>query len=346
MKKHIAGFALFLGILATPAFTQAVALTTAQSTSLIAVVQSSPGTPASAFVNLITAFSNITVNQAASLITVVQASPSTPASAFVDLLTSFTADTPITQPATPATNQGVTQTTTQSTAPTSSNETSVHASSTAPTIISSTTTLSTTTTLSQSIGIVQDGFDVYNKGTLQGQGEWNSYTNGSNFVVVDTEAFSGTKAIYNQTKTDSVITKTGSLLADGKQAVYVKTASRTNWGIHSDGNAQVRVSKNPWASGSAIFAAVSFKSDGNVAYYDPVIDKYKNFATYDDGAWTLLEIEWRSSDKTARYRVNNGNWTDWHTFRNAYIFSGFDNVGLGFFLEGSSGGGIYFDSLQ
>ena len=93
MKNWILGAVLSLGIFAAPAFTQAAGLTTAQSTSLIAVVQSSPGTPASAFVNLITAFSNITVNQATSLIAVVQASPSTPAIAFVDLLTSFTADT-------------------------------------------------------------------------------------------------------------------------------------------------------------------------------------------------------------------------------------------------------------
>ena len=77
-------------------------------------MQSSPGVPASAFVNLITAFSNITVNQASSLIAVVQASPTTPATAFVDLLTSFTVDTS----ATPATNQAVTPTTPQSTAQT------------------------------------------------------------------------------------------------------------------------------------------------------------------------------------------------------------------------------------
>lgn len=108
MKKYIVGAVLSLGMLAAPALTQAAALTTAQSTSLIAVVQSSPGTPASAFVNLITAFSNITVNQATSLIAVVQASPSTPATAFVDLLTSFTADTASVQSVTSATSPATT----------------------------------------------------------------------------------------------------------------------------------------------------------------------------------------------------------------------------------------------
>jgi hypothetical protein len=94
---------LALLFFALPSVSFAAALTQQQSTSLIAVVQSSPGTPASAFVSLITAFSNITVTQATSLITVVQAAPSVPANAFVDLLTSFTVDTPVVQSTTTTT---------------------------------------------------------------------------------------------------------------------------------------------------------------------------------------------------------------------------------------------------
>src|SRR3989344_7983838 len=75
MKKITYALAILFFIL--PSVSSAAALTQAQSTSLIAVVQSSPGTPASAFVFLITAFSNITVNQATRLIAVVQPSPST-----------------------------------------------------------------------------------------------------------------------------------------------------------------------------------------------------------------------------------------------------------------------------
>jgi len=65
-------------------------LTQAQAESLINIVQTSPGTPASAFTNLITAFSSISVVQADSLISVIQAAPGVPASAFVNLLISFT----------------------------------------------------------------------------------------------------------------------------------------------------------------------------------------------------------------------------------------------------------------
>jgi hypothetical protein len=96
MKKIMLA-SVFFAVGTVPLFTQAAALTQQQSTNLIAVIQSSPGTPASAFVNLITAFSNITTSQASSLISVVQSSPGTPANAFVNLLTSFTADTQATQ---------------------------------------------------------------------------------------------------------------------------------------------------------------------------------------------------------------------------------------------------------
>lgn len=96
-----AAVATVLSFFAVPTMSFAAALTSRQSSSLIAVIQSSPSTPARAFVSLITAFSNITVNQATSLITVVQAAPGVPANAFVDLLTSFTVDPVGTQPTTP-----------------------------------------------------------------------------------------------------------------------------------------------------------------------------------------------------------------------------------------------------
>ncbi len=89
MKKAFIGLVI-LASCAAPSVLLASGLTNQQSESLIAVVQSSPGTPASAFVSLITSFSNISVSQAESLINVVQAAPGVPANAFVNLLVSFT----------------------------------------------------------------------------------------------------------------------------------------------------------------------------------------------------------------------------------------------------------------
>ena len=80
-------------IIAFPFSVLAAPLTNSQATSLIGVVQSSPETPASAFTDLITAFSNITVKQAESLITVVQSAPGVDPDAFVSMLIAFTEDT-------------------------------------------------------------------------------------------------------------------------------------------------------------------------------------------------------------------------------------------------------------
>jgi len=190
---------------------------------------------------------------------------------------------------------------------------------------------------------IKDNFDLYALGSVVGQGGWKTYTNyGTNFIVQSTTTSEGVGALYNNSIGDAVATKSGSLTTDGVQAVYVRTENRSSWNPYTDGNAQVRVSKGEWGS-SEVFSAVSFKSDGNVAFFDG--NSYVNFATYNDNEWTLLEIQWRLNDAKARYRLNQGMWTDWYNIRNksASSFTGFDNVGFDFV---GGGGGVYFDNLH
>ena len=191
--------------------------------------------------------------------------------------------------------------------------------------------------------VVIDNFNGYTPGSIVGQGGWNDRVNGTNFIVQGAVVFEGSGAIYNNNQADSVVTKLGTPLSNGKQAVYVRTENRSEWGLYEDGNAQVRILKGSWDSAS--MAAVSFKSDGHAAYYDSAADDYINFASYNDGEWTLLEIEWRSSDKTARYRINSGAWTDRKAFRGGSSFADFDTVGFDFISPGGLGG-VYFDNLH
>lgn len=196
--------------------------------------------------------------------------------------------------------------------------------------------------------IVADDFNSYSDGSIVGQGSWQSYVNGSNFVIQGAVVNEGAKALHNSSFSDSVVGKQGSTVTNGKQAVCFRTENRNNWGFYSaDGNVGFRISKGLNASGAPglSFASVSLKQDGNVAYYDQVADVYSNFAAYNDNEWTLLEVEWRSSDKTARYRLNSGTWTDWKPFANSASFTGFDYVNLGFVLPSGSGG-VYFDTLK
>lgn len=192
--------------------------------------------------------------------------------------------------------------------------------------------------------LVQDDFNSYANGSILGQGGWTNYSSGNNLVVQGTTVFEGTKALYSNLNGDNIVTKFGTPLASGKQAIYVRTENRSAWTDYTDGNVQVRVSKGSWAAGTNIFAAVSFKKDGNVAYYNPTSGVFQNFATYNDNEWTLLEIEWSSSNKQARYKVNSGAWTAWDNFYGSASFTDFDNVGLEFHNNGS--GGAYFDKLH
>ena len=190
--------------------------------------------------------------------------------------------------------------------------------------------------------IVQDDFNSYANGSIVGQGGWIDRVNGGNFVVQEAVTQEGAKALYNNAGTDNVVTKTGTSHTDGKQAVHIKTDNRAGWGSYEDGNAQIRILKSHWDSEPMV--AVTLKKDGNIAYYDPISGVYSNFTTYNDNEWTLVEIEWRSSDKTARYRINSGTWTDWKTFRGAASFTDFDTVGFDFIAGGT--GGVYFDALH
>jgi hypothetical protein len=89
-------------------------------------------------------------------------------------------------------------------------------------------------------------------------------------------------------------------------------------------------------------AVFTFMKDGHVAYIDT--NGYVEFDTYNDNAWNLAEIEWRNADRSARFRVNSGAWTNWIPFTGGVSFTGFDTVGLGSVLLGT--GGVYVDNLK
>ena len=192
--------------------------------------------------------------------------------------------------------------------------------------------------------IFSDNFNSYSPGSIVGLNGWKDYTgSGKNFTIQATTTFEDKGALYNNSLGDAVVTRSGNLITTGLQSVYVKTENRSSWRQYLDGNAQVRISNGEWGNGSDVIVAVSFKSDGNVACYDKPNGKYTNFATYNDNEWTLLEIQWQLTDKTARYRINNGSWTESCPIANVDKFIGFDNIGFDFV---GGGGAVYFDTVD
>jgi len=96
--------------------------------------------------------------------------------------------------------------------------------------------------------------------------------------------------------------------------------------------------------GGNSFISIIFEQDGDVGYLPAIGSPYVYFGDYRN-EWSKLEIEWRSFDKKARYRINTGAWTSWDNFPNSGYFIDFDRIG--FELSKNSGPGVMkIDNLQ
>ena len=193
--------------------------------------------------------------------------------------------------------------------------------------------------------VIRDNFNKYTNGSIVGQDGWFNRANGLPYVVQNIVVKKGKKALYNNnTGADSVITKTSSTaLPNGKQSFWIRTENRSGWGNYNIGeNFQLGLFQGSWDGSSR--ATLAFMKDGYVAILDTATDKYVNFDTYTDNRWTLIHAEWRMSDKTIRWRVNERVWTNWTPFVGSTSFTGFDTVGFVTFYLGS--GGVYIDDLR
>ena len=195
---------------------------------------------------------------------------------------------------------------------------------------------------------VLDNFNKYTNGVVVGQGGWINRANGLPYVVQGTVVKEGRKALYNNNSgADSVVTKTvGSALLDGRESIYIRPQNIADWDDAPVGeNVTFGVYQGSWDGPTR--ALMGFKKDGHVAYIDTsqiATGAWRDFDTYTDNSWTLAEIEWRSIDKSARFRINNGGWTKWTPFVGASSFTGFDTIGL--FTESLGAGGVYIDDLH
>lgn len=203
----------------------------------------------------------------------------------------------------------------------------------------------TTTQETPDLGVVSDSFDSYSVGPIAGQAGWSNRANGSSWIVESTTTEEGMAALYSaNTDGDSVITKTGPTASmDGIQSYWVYPQNPQGWRSYNLGeNVQMGVYQGSWDGPTR--TVMAFMQDGRVAYIDPRTNKFVEFDTYDANAWNLAQIQWRSSDNTARFSVNGDAWSSWIPLVGASSFTGFDTVGFVTFYLGT--GGIYIDNIQ
>ena len=149
--------------------------------------------------------------------------------------------------------------------------------------------------------ILEDDFNAYNNGDLNGQGPWGG---DASYDVQDTVVYEGAKAVVGTQLTSQVlITAAGDDIASGQIGFYAYRVANNN----GDQFFFIRegASYNTWidlSSDGKIYLAVS-AGDGNLQEVD----------TYSDTTWYWILVEWQGSGATSEVRasVDGEAPTDW-----------------------------------
>lgn len=150
--------------------------------------------------------------------------------------------------------------------------------------------------------IFTDNFNSYNNAAVAGQGGW---LGPGGTVVTEGLTREGAKSLIGFSfATPTGVAKSGALVNDGKITVYVRRFDANQPGAFSfllmEGNVlKIEVRGNAGNS-------------GRFQYVNGATASYVNFGpTFNDSNWYAVQIQWRSSDHSARYNIDGGTWTDW-----------------------------------
>jgi len=177
--------------------------------------------------------------------------------------------------------------------------------------------------------IFTDNFNSYTDGDLTGQGSWSGSTA---FDVQGTTVKEGAKAVEMLSVVDLEIEKAGDLTNDGTLVAYIR--------VNSAGKLRFRLLEGTVVKVIVDFYGSTATPASSVRYHDGTA--FQNIGSISDDIFTEFEVEWRSSDKKARYRVGTGAFTAFDiTF--ASWTNGLDKVNFNSFSL--TGGNTFFDSI-
>jgi len=142
--------------------------------------------------------------------------------------------------------------------------------------------------------IICDDFNSYDDGDLNGQGPW------VGDAVVDiqgTIVMEGAKAVVMSG--EGGVSGFGNQVADGRITGYVRAVDSSATALYFQ-----------LYEGASYRVGVRF-FQGVIAYLSPGLNWETIASELANDTWHIIEIEWRSADKYARYRVNEVSWTNW-----------------------------------
>lgn len=167
--------------------------------------------------------------------------------------------------------------------------------------------------------IFTDNFNSYSTGNISGKSDW---TGSSGFTTIqESVVFEGTKAfkISNPFPGTFNIQKSGILTNDGRMTVYVQG----HIGGSTRPNFEIQLKE-----GNIVRLSVKAHTDFGFSYYNADIGGYSSFGpSMASDTWYAVQIEWRSQDHKARYRINSESFSDWHEGLTSWL-SGLDTVNI------------------
>lgn len=146
--------------------------------------------------------------------------------------------------------------------------------------------------------LLKDNFNSYDDNPLDGQGSWVS---DENFDIQAATVYEGAKAVKIKAGATSgnQAYKLATGVTTGSQSFAFRSAG-------TDSNLKIELLGN--AAGVGVYVIIT--TTGKIQYYTTGFST-GDIQNYSANTWYVVDVEWRVSDKKARYRVNAGDWTDW-----------------------------------
>lgn len=164
--------------------------------------------------------------------------------------------------------------------------------------------------------ILTENFNSYTDWDIVWQGSWISQQFSTNYDIQWSVVQEWAKALALIAWSHGwspIIYKTWTAVADWTQAFYVrKTVTNEEFLVLLEQHSTLT------------WAIVKFSTGWQIQYFNG--STYVDIQSYSADTWYLIEVEWRTSDNTARYRIDGWSWTSFVAVN--WTFTSIDSIRL------------------
>lgn len=180
--------------------------------------------------------------------------------------------------------------------------------------------------------ILNENFNSYTDWDIVGQWSWTQQQNWWDYDIQWTIVQEWAKALSLVAGTRAgqpIIYKVWTASADGNQSFYIRKTNTTEEFL-------VLLEQNS----TATWPIVQFSSWWKIQYFNWTT--YVDIQSYVANTWYEVEVEWRTSDDKARYRIDWWSWTSF--FAVNWTFTSLDRIR--FIWKPTTTGTVYVDNFK